>query len=188
MTGLLRLWLGYHFSDPALIVDKDQAMQNAIWRPDARETGLVIESITRWIPEATEKHPGVILACNGWKRIRLGIGDRMQGLTTLDGQPAYGNAWQGSHTLFCIAGKGAEAWKLAAEVFGELNEQGPVVRAVNDLLRLEVTEVGPMFSLDANARQDFVVPVVLGYGFMEAWKLTQEVPIMNRIDLALLEP
>lgn len=188
MTGMFRLWMTYHFSSTSLIVDQDQAIQNAVWTSDPKTTGLVIESYTRWNTEETEKRPAVIIKRNAWKRLRLGIGDRMQGLTEPDGQPVYGNAWQGSHTLFCIAGRGAEAEKLAAEVFCELNEQNPVVRAANDLLRLEVTEVGDLFILDQDARQDFAVPVVVGYGFMESWRIQQEVPIANRIDLALLEP
>jgi hypothetical protein len=184
-TGWLRLWLTGHFQ-LANLEDQSQAVQHMLWTP-VSTTGIMIESITRWLPEMTEKRPAVIIKRNPWKRIRLGIGDKMLGLTELDGQGVYANAWQGSHTLFCITGKGAETELLAAEVYREMNEFGPVFREVLDLLRFEVSEVGDLMILD-EARQNFVVPIVVAYAFVEGWRIRREVPVLKTASVTLLTP
>jgi hypothetical protein len=191
MTGWLRLWLAGHFQkanleDSEQSTPTDQTIQKMLWKPD-NTTGIVIESHTRYLPEMTEKHPAVIIKRNGWKRIRLGIGDRMMGPADPTGQDVYGNLWQGSHTLFCIAGKGAETEKLAAEVYRELNEFAPIFRATLDLMRFEVTEVGELMMLD-QARSNFLVPITVAYGFMESWRVNREVPLLCRLDMAIMQP
>jgi hypothetical protein len=185
MQGWLRLWLTGHFQK-ANLEDQDQTIQKMLWRPDAT-TGIMIESNTRWVPELTELRPAVILKRGAWRRIRLGIADRMLGYFQIDGQEVYANLWQGSHTLFCIASKGGEVEKLAAEVYRELNEFGPAFREVLNLMRFEVTEVGEIMILE-EARQNFVVPVVVAYAFTEQWHLNREVPVMRRIDMTQFQP
>lgn len=187
MTGLLRMWLINHFSSVDNTEDQTQTIRKLVWQTDIKRAGIVIESVTRWTKELTEKRPAVMIKRNGWKRIKLGIGDRMQGTSDPDAQTAYGNAWQGSHTLFCIGGNGAEAETLCAEVYREINQFSQQVRAAADLLRIEVTEVGEVAELD-EARQNFFVPVVVGYGFTEQWRIRQEVPIAKTLDLSLLMP
>jgi len=180
MQGWLRLWLTGHFQK-ANLEDQDQTIQKMLWRPDAT-TGIMIESNTRWVPELTELRPAVILKRGAWRRIRLGIADRMLGYFQIDGQEVYANLWQGSHTLFC-----GEVEKLAAEVYRELNEFGPAFREVLNLMRFEVTEVGEIMILE-EARQNFVVPVVVAYAFTEQWHLNREVPVMRRIDMTQFQP
>lgn len=187
MTGLLRMWLIRHFSSADNVEDQAQTIRKLVWQTNIKNAGIVIESITRWTKELTEKRPAVMIKRNGWKRIKLGIGDRMQGTSDQDAQTAYGNAWQGSHTLFCIAGSGAEAEVLCAEVYREINQFAQQVRAAADLLRIEVTEVGEVAELE-EAKQNFFVPVVVGYGFMEQWRIRQEVPVAKTLDLSLLMP
>lgn len=184
-TGLLRLWLVGHFQQ-ANLEDQDQTIQKMLWSPQAT-SGILIESITRWRPEMTEKRPGVIIKRNGWKRLRLGIADRMMGTVESTGQEVYGNFWQGSHTLFCIAGNGAEAEKLATEVFRELNQFGPKFRLAVDLMRFEVTEVGELLLLE-EGRQNFVVPIVVAYVSSEAWRVNQETPLLRNLNVTMLHP
>ena len=184
-TGWFRLLLAGHFQ-PGNLEDTSETIGKMLWKPD-NTTGIMIESITRWVPELTEKRPAVIIKRNGWRRLRLGIGDKMFGPGDPAGQEFFANAWQGSHTLFCIAGKGAETEKLAAEVYREMNEFGPAIRATLDLLRFEVTEVGELMLLE-EARQNFVVPVVVAYAFVESWQLQDSSPPLTGIDLALMEP
>jgi len=181
MQGCLRNWLIGHFQK-ANLEDPDQTIQKMLWKADAT-TGIQIESNTRYVPELTELRPAVILKRGAWRRVRLGIADRMLGYTEIEGQEAYANLWQGSHTLFCIANKGGEVEKLAAEVYREMNEFAPAYREVLNLMRFEVTEVGEIMILE-EARQNFVVPVVVGYAFMEQWRLNREVPVARSVDVS----
>jgi hypothetical protein len=184
MTGWLRLWLEAHFQKGNL-EDQDQTIQKMLWQAGAT-TGIMIESNTRWVPELTESRPAIILKRGAWQHQRLGIDNRMFGLHPPDGQEVYANLWQGSHTLFCIANKGAEVEKLGAEVYREMNEFGPAFREVLNLMRFECTEVGEIMILE-EARQNFVVPVVVAYAFMEQWKLNREVPVLRTVDLTLFQ-
>jgi hypothetical protein len=186
MTGWLRIWMTGHFLTASNIEDQSQALQNSLWTP-TNTTGIVIESSTRWAPELTEVRPSVIIKRNGWKRLRLGIGDKMMGTVQPSGQDVFANAWQGSHTLFCITDKGAETELLAAEVYRELNQFSSVFRDALALLRFEVSEVGELMLLE-KARQSFVVPIVVAYAFVETWQLNQQAPIIKGIDLAMMHP
>lgn len=186
VTGWLRLWLTAHFSDTDLMEDQSQTITKMLWKAD-KTTNIVIESVTAWIPEMTEFRPGIIIKRNDWTRIRLGIDDRMMGTMEIDGQNRYANFWQGSHTLFCITGEGAETEKLAAEVFRELNEFGKVIRTVLDLRRFEVASVGALAKLD-KARENFVVPITVAYIYEEGWKLNLERPVLRRLDMSIFQP
>jgi len=187
-TGWLRLWLTSHFANKDFLEDQDPdgPLQRMLWKSDST-TGIVIESVTKWTPEMTESRPGVIIKRNGWRRLRLGINDKLMDMGVTDGLERFENWWQGSHTLFCITNDGAETEKLAAEVFRELNQFGPLVRALLDLKRFEVTEVGELAILE-EGRENFVVPITVAYGYSEGWVLRQEAPIVKRIDIALLQP
>jgi hypothetical protein len=200
MTGIFRLWMIGHFLDPNVaaqgqwppqpaapnattddwppstqtappnIESSAATFQKMSWRPD-NSTGIVIESITRWIPELTEKRPGILIQRNRWVRHSLTIGDRISG-----GAPnswLQANLWEGSHTLNCIANKGAEAELLGAEVYREINEFAQKVRMALGLARLEVLEVGELAQVE-EARQNWVVPVVVGYAGVENWQVTPE--------------
>jgi hypothetical protein len=188
VTGWLKIWLQGHFASQQNIEDQTGAVYKSLWKPDFKQTRIAIESITKWAPELTEFRPAVIIKRNAWKRVRLGVDDRMMGTMAPDMQNRYSNVWQGSHTLFCIAGDGAEAEKLAAEVFRELNEFGPIIRRILDLMRFEVLEVGELYKVKTNARENFAVPVTIGYAYREDWKVMQEAPRLKRIDLAIFQP
>jgi hypothetical protein len=188
VTGWLRLWLTCHFGNAEFLEDQDPngPIQRSVWKPNL-DTGIVIESVTKWLPEMTETRPGVIIKRNGWKRMRLGIDDRMMGTNNVDGLTRHENWWQGGHTLFCISNDGAETELLAAEVFRELNEFGPVIRAILDLKRFEVTEVGELAILK-EGRENFVVPVGVSYAYSQAWVIQPAAPKIKRFDVAMLVP
>jgi hypothetical protein len=197
VTGWLKLWLQGHFADAANIEGQPNdppatGLTRNLWHPDDKTTRLAIESASHWKPELTEHRPGIMIKRNPWKRMRLGIDDRMMFHLAPDAQDRYANWWQGSHTLFCIAGDGAETEKLAAEVFRELNEFGPIVRKILDLKKFEVAEVGELFKLKTTARENFVVPISTSYVYEESWKVVQEAPLftrlLTRIDLKTFQP
>lgn len=192
-TGWFKLWMQGHFTDRANIEDyQGPDPTGPLWKPDFKDTKIAIESASHWRPELTEMRPSIIIRRNAWKRIRLGIDDRMFFHLAPDAQNRYANWWQGSHTLFCITGDGAESEKLGAEVFRELNEFGPVVRMILDLKRFEVVEVGALLKVKTDARENYAVPVSVSYVYEEAWKVNQEAPkfkrMIQRIDLKHFQP
>jgi hypothetical protein len=190
VTGWFKYWLQGHFGSAATMESTAPSIVRNLWKPNNLQTKIAIESVTAWTPELTEHRPAIIIKRNGWKRIRLGIDDRMMGTQAPSAQNQYCNLWQCSHTLFCITGEGAETELLAAEVFRELNEFGPVVRQILDLMRFEVMEVGEVMKLPQNARENFVVPITVAYAYREDWEVISEAPFLKRfvIDLATFQP
>jgi len=183
VTSWLRILLTGHFQKYN-IEDQSQAIQKLIWNP-TDTTGIKIESFTKWDPALIEKRAAIILKRNGWKRIKHGIGDRKS--QTQQGQEVLSNAWGGSHTCFCIAGNGAEAEKLGAEVYRFFNQFSQAIRETLNLLKFELTEVGEVMILE-EARQNFVVPVVVAYAWSEDWLLLRERPSLTNLDLNLIQP
>jgi hypothetical protein len=188
MTGFLVQWLRAHFVSLANLTDRDLAQTNTqfLWTP-SRSTELLIESYTNYDPVAIEKRPAVIVKRGSFRAQRLGINNQMMGTQTIDGQSQFGNAWLGTHSFFCLAGKGPETEKLAAEVFCELLEFSSEVRRTLNLLRFEVMEVGELAILE-EASENFVVPVTVAYAFEHSWVLRPSSPRLRKIDLSVLAP
>jgi hypothetical protein len=196
MTGIFRIWMMGHFmgppgfrpeTTPPNVESGDPTFQKMLWQVD-ETTGIAIESATRWVPELTEKRPGIIIKRNGFQRSKLVIGDKTIMAPDNSGNYYYVNAWQGAHTLFCIANKGAEVELLAAEVYREINQFSQLVRAQLDILRLEVRQVGDLMILE-EARQNWTVPVVVSYAWTENWTLNNQsaVPVKT-LDMAFMQP
>lgn len=184
MTGFFREWFKYHFSDEANIEHKE--LRYALWKamPD---TKILVESITQWDPASVQRRPAIIIKRNDWQVQRAGIDDRLMGGVSLKGERHYATFVTGSHTLFCIAGKGAEAEILAAEVFREMVQFGPVIRQELELMRFVVAGEGAMFELD-EARENYAVPVTVTYAAEERWKLVQQAPVLKKIVLSSYLP
>jgi hypothetical protein len=192
-TGWLRLWLTHHFAAASLLESQEASVQKDLWTPNINTTGIAIESVTKWEPKLTEKRPAIMIKRNTWRRLRVGIGDRMMFTWPIDGQDTWANFWQGSHTLFCMTPggitDGAEAELLAAEVYRELNQVGVIVRRILNLAKFEVVEVGELMILDmGHARENFVVPITVAYAYQEAWRTLQETQKMRFINWALMQP
>lgn len=184
LTGFLLEWLRHHFSDAGQIEDVD--LVNTLWKAD-NTTNILIESITHWKPELTEKRLAVIAKRNDISNRRLGIDDRMMGLVGPKNSVAYATYFEGAHTLFCIGKQGTEVEKLAAEVYRELAEFGPTVRQVLNLHKFMVQSIGAIFKIE-EAKDSFAIPVNVMYAFEEAWSITPRAPILKRIDLAVFQP
>jgi hypothetical protein len=170
-TGILIQWMRQHFTNPANI--ENPMLREALWTADIATTGIVIDSVFKWNPAQTEMRPGIFVKRNPWKILRYGIDDRKMvgvnnGCCVSTNTRIHNTMCQGSHTLFCITGESAEAELLAAEVYRELMEFGPVARAVFNFLRFTVTDVGEPSILE-EATEIFVVPVVVSYGAQDVW-------------------
>lgn len=180
LTGIFREILVRHFSSPEFIETPELA--HLVWKA-GEQTGILVESIHRWRPELTEHRPAIIIKRNAYANRRLGIGDKLNGSPTRSGNAHYSTLWIGSHTLFCIGGSGAQAELLATEVQREVHHFGPVIARTALLQRLQVLEVGAVAELEESS-ENFVVPISVGYGFMEQWVIRQEAPTLRRISLS----
>lgn len=183
MTGLFRELLTRHFARQEYIETPELA--HLLWQ-GGEETRILIESIHRWRPELTEKRPAVIIKRNSFSNKRMGIADLNQGPSTSRfGDRHYNTYWVGSHTLFCIAGSGAQAELLGAEVCRELHHFHPVTRETALLHRYQVTEVGAVAELEEST-ENFVVPITVGYAYEDTWVVSQERPPFRGVSLSVL--
>jgi hypothetical protein len=180
MTGVFRDILSRHFSQASTIEEPD--LRHLVWSTDAT-TGILIETVHRWLPQMTEKRPAVIVRRNAYQNQRRGIGDKHQGPSVDDtGDPHYTTYWAGSHTLFCIGASGAQAELLSTEVQRELTEFGPIILCVLGLMRFQVTQVGGVSILE-EAQENFVVPVTVGYAYEERWAIRPQAARLKSISL-----
>ncbi|MCA9362064.1 hypothetical protein KC906_01695 [Candidatus Kaiserbacteria bacterium] len=182
MTGVFRDILMRHFADPDLIEEPD--LRKLIWKP-GQDTGILLESSTRWRPELTQFRPGVILKRNAYANVRKGIDDRRQGPADILGNDHHVTYWTGSHTLFCIARTGAQVELLGSEVQRELTQFGPAMREVLALLKFRVTELGAIAKLE-ESQENWVVPVTVGYAYEERWVIRPEAPRLSHLSLSLI--
>jgi hypothetical protein len=167
ITGILVQWMRQHFTDPKNI--ENPLLKHSIWSSELSETRIAIDSIFKWDPAHTEARPGIFVKRGPWKVLRYGIDDRkMVGVNDARCTREYNAMCQGSHTLFCIAGESGEVELLAAEIYRELMEFGPVARKLFGFLRFTVTDVGEPSILE-EATENFVVPVVVSYGVQDVW-------------------
>ncbi len=186
VTGFLRQWLIAHFSKETQIAAPE--LRGKLWSQVRTETGIEIESITRWKPATTEFRPAVIIARNDWKVLRLGIDDRMMGSTWDNrGVDHFASYLEGSHTLFCISSEGTEAEILGGEVYKEFMHFGSKVREELDLKRFVVVGAGKLFELE-EARGNYAVPVTVAYGLEESWQLIPHAPFLKKIVLSQFLP
>lgn len=180
LTGLLRDLLVTHFQ-PRLVEDTD--LRDLVWRENAGETKILIESVHRWRGELVGFRPAILLKRNAYRNLRLGIGDRAG--TDGRGMAKYSTFWVGSHTVFCLHESGAGVEILATEVQRELTEFAPEVRKALGLKKWSVTEVGEIAEVE-EARESFVVPITVGWAYEQNWTLEQESPKLRRVSLTAL--
>lgn len=186
VTGLLVQWMRLHFSEAPNIEDPD--LRETLWALDITTTGIVIDSVYRWNPQQTEQRPGIFVKRGPWKILRYGIDDRkMIGYGAPSGNQTYNNFTQGSHVLFCVANKPAEAELLGAEVYRELMMFGPMARRFFNFLRFVVTDVGELSLLEECA-EHFVVPITVSYGAQDVWELAPNAPKLKSLKFTTFLP
>lgn len=185
ITGMLRSWLTMHFSKAGRI--EHPQLRSRLWSamPDSP---ILIESITRWKPEETEKRPAVIIKRNDAAVEPRGIDNKlMGGGLDLTGSEHYATFVRGSHTLFCLAGQAQEAEILGGEVYREFMQFGPQLREVLGLMRFGVAGLGGPAEVE-ECDEHYVVPVTVGYVFEEKWRLIPHAPVLKTVVLSSLLP
>jgi len=183
MTGVLRDIFMRHFTAWGNIEEPD--LRQLVWR-SGETTSILIESAYRWRPELTEFRPAVLIKRNTLQNQRRGIGDQQMGnLADAFGHEHYATFWVGSHTLFCVGGSGAQAELLGTEVQRHLTEFSRAFLMSFGLLRFQVTQVGAVAELE-ESRENWVVPVTVGYGYEERWKIIEQAPRLHSVSLSLI--
>jgi hypothetical protein len=198
MTGFLVGTLRQHFASAAHI--EDPLFRDLAWRPGegdvappmpspydllwspADPTGIVVESITRWKPDASGQRPAVVVRRNDFQSIKLGIGNQKQGYYTADSGEMYEKGMRGSHTLFCLEGEAGGAERLAAEVWRDVLQFGQLYRVNLKLWQFEAAEFGALHRVE-EAAGSYAVPITVTYTYSEAWTLWPNAPIIKKIDL-----
>lgn len=178
LTGFLREILVWHFGDPKHVEEPD--LRKHIWR-EGTDSNILVESIHRWRGDLVEKRPAIVIKRNAFRNVRVLINDAWG--TDERGNDHFTTLWVGSHTLFCIHGTGASTDLLATEVQRELTQFGPVIRKSFDLMKFQVTEVGPISELE-EATENFVVPVTVGWAYQENWQLFPDALPLKSIQLS----
>jgi hypothetical protein len=178
MTGFLIQWLGDHFSQRSNLEHPE--LRDVLWSANTRN-GILIASITDWDPSAVEKRPGIIVKRNAWTPERIAIDDRLT--PTADGYEYYSVIMRGSHTIFCLAGEGAEVEILGAEVFRELIGFSSLIRRTLALKRFNVGELGPVNELQEST-ENYAVPITVAYASDLSWRLEQDSPKLKRFVLS----
>jgi hypothetical protein len=191
MTGLLRQLLIQHFTDPNNVEDellRQKFLEVGGWKQNENglnDGGILIESITRWLPSDEDKRPAVLIKRNDWAWNRIGVGDAA-GSDYASGSSSYLGLWQGSHTLYCLSLTGLETELLAIEVVRFLQHFGPWIRDQMDLKRFMITQVGGISEIK-EVVQGYAVPVTVTYVAEESWTLQPYAPRLKRIVLKASE-
>jgi len=184
ITGFLRDWLTNRFSDPNNI--EAEPLRGLLWKA-TQPTGILIESITRWKPESTEKRPAIIIKRGNWTSSRLVLNDSVGTVDSYLGSQRYGRLMAGSHTLFCISNSGAQSEIIAGEVFKDLNTYGLVIANILNLVKFEAVELGELFQLEEE-KENYAAPIVIQYTGQEVWTVAQQGPILKRVNLSSYLP
>lgn len=183
LTGYLVQLFRAHFADPAH-VEEPSLRLNPPWS-DAPESGIAIESVTRWLPSGARKRPAIVVSRGPASIDQLGIGNRLMGPgADDDGNASYEVRLTGSHSLFCVGDEAGEAERLACEVYRQLVQFSPVIREDLCLLRLAVDGIDRLHAMgEAEATDAYAVPVNLTYAYMESWRIAPQAPYLKRISL-----
>ena len=183
LTGVFRDILTRHFIAPTQI--ENPILRDLIWK-NTDDTGILIESVHNWKPSTTEKRPAVIVKRNAYQNRPRGIGDlRMGPHTDKEGFEHFVTYWEGSHTLFCLGGSGAQADLLGAEVQRHMMQFKSPIQVSLDLLSYRVLQAGPVAELE-EAQENFVVPITIGYAYEERWVVKPQVPLLSNISLSMI--
>lgn len=190
-TGLLRQLLIGHFADAENIAEpllRQKFEETGAWVKDENginNSGILIESITRWLPNEADNRPAILLKRNSWSWQKTGIGDKA-GFDLASGATKYHGLWQGSHTLYCLAVNGLEAELLAVEVVKFLQHFSPWIREQMSFMRFFISEVGGVGEVQ-EVVEGYAVPITVAYVAEEAWELQPAVPRLKRITLKASE-
>lgn len=195
MTGFLCQYLQSHFEDPKSIEQinlfgppGDTLTAAGPLHTGGPETPIVIQSVTSWRPDLTDKRPAVVVARQDWTVERIGIADRLfGGEVEQDGSIYYCKLYKGAHTLFCVHRNGATVEMLAAEVVNELDQFAQNVREELGLMTFGVAGCGKLFKLE-EPKEHYAVPVTVAYVCQRTWRTIPAAPKLKTVRFTNTKP
>ena len=170
------------FMTPAIL--EEPSLRELLWSGD-QTAAIFIGTHYAWQPIQTKTRPAVITKRNALVSQDIGIGgNRGQGNpVNEDGNPVLTQLWVGSHTLFCMASRGAQAEILGQEVERHFVSFAPVLSEVAGFVRFRVLQVGELSVLE-ESHETFVVPITVGYAIQEVWTLAQATARLRAIQMS----
>jgi len=196
LTGLFRTLLGHYFSDPQLMANPHlrRSLMLDTWREtllDNRDdlqdenpqTGVLVESTTRWRPERSGNRPALLIHAQDWTWQRVGINNQ-QSTNTTTGELTFEGQWIGAHTVFAVSAVADEAQMLGYEAGGFLQVFAPTLSREYAFSRLEVSRIGQVAAFEGHAEL-FAVPIDLPYIVPFAWTVQLEAPRFQRLRMLL---
>jgi len=195
LTGALVAILRDHFSDPNNLefggqnefreVDGQEVplieLQGYTWKPDRRTSNIIIDPVWRYNREDIQRRPAILVKRNQFTAEKIAIGDGFTTAASSTGQVRgrlQTRVISGSHTIFNIAGSGAEAELLATEVFGHLMGFAQVLREELKLHAFDVQSVEAVSHFEEH-NDKYVVPVVVAYKAARAWRVDTVSPYLK---------
>jgi hypothetical protein len=179
ITGIFISLLRYFFGEAGQIGYPE--LRERIWKPDIKDTKILIESVAAWKPQDIQRRPAIMVKRGQQTLLKNTIGDgQVQSLLpTLD---TYQEFWQGSHTIFALGRTEGEAEILADEIGLAISQFSPKLRSDFKLLRLRLLEYSTVNQLEED-KQYYVVPLTFAYGYVRYWTLQAELPVMKTVQL-----
>lgn len=192
LTGALVAILRDHFSNPDnlefggknefRVVDGQEVpleeLQGYVWTPDRRTTKILIDPVWLYNRQDEQRRPAIYVKRNQITGEKVAIADGMTiaagGNGRVPGRLQV-RAINGSHTAFCVAGSGAEAEMLGTEVFSHLMGFAQVLREELKLHAFDVQSVEAVSHFE-EFNDKFVVPVVVAYKAVKAWRTDKVAP------------
>lgn len=181
IRGMLRDVLIRHFStrlNPAEVEFKD--LRRYIWR-DSEQSGILIESTDKWKGDNVNRRPAILIGQNARQAVPTVIqnllGENERGFRD------YFKMWAGSHTLFCVHGTSAGVDILATEVEHLFSGFAHEISQYLSLLKFDVTEVGQISKVE-ESKENFVVPVTVGWAYQDKWAVWDESFTLRRLPLS----
>lgn len=167
-------------------------LQNYIWNPDNKLTNIQIQPVWEYNPQDIQRRPALYVKRNTLQPQKIAIDN---GFTVGPQRDKTGKVLAvrgsykavmvlGSHTIFCVGATGAEAELLGMEVTNQLLMFGPLIERDMKFNRFAVLEIGEVALLD-EFDTHFVVPIVVGYGFPQAWRINQVAPWLKTLSITV---
>lgn len=205
LTGILVRLLQEHFQNPENLEYNGEnefqsaqgqiplkQLQSYIWNPDNTQTMIQIQPVWAYNAQDIQRRPALYVKRNTLQTQKIAIAD---GWTFGAQRDKEGKLIKvrgdykaiqvlGSHTVFCVGTTGAEAELLGMEVMNQFIMFAPLIQQDMKFQRFMVMECGEVALLD-EFDQHFVVPVVVTYAFIMAWRIQKIAPWLKTLSIAV---
>lgn len=182
LTGLFVSLLRDHFANIETGTE-ELDLVNYVWR-DGPTTSILIETVYDFKPQSAGHRPALLVRANAKTNKRLVLND-LAAVKTETGRKQHTVQWIGSHTVLCLQGSGASADILANEAETLLQNWTQVLGPELGLDELRVLEVGEIGKLE-EARENFVVPILIGWTYQHSWITEPEALPLRRLPINIV--